>query len=75
MVVRVVAASRYGKVVPDGAFYAAGHHLLTRDHQGPVVMADILAFLRDPQGPLPSGAPPIPTAPPPLASSQRAAGL
>ena len=37
-----------------------GWHLLTRDHQGPVVWADILAFLRDPAAPLPSGAPPIP---------------
>jgi alpha-beta hydrolase superfamily lysophospholipase len=61
------------------AYYAAGHHLLTRDHQGPVVMADVLAFIRDPQAPLPSGAPPIPGAPmhpPPAGSaSRRAAGL
>jgi alpha-beta hydrolase superfamily lysophospholipase len=59
------------------AYYAAGHHLLTRDHQGPVVMADVLAFIRDPQGPLPSGAPPIPGAPGPgpEAASRRAAGL
>lgn len=42
------------------AYYAAGHHLLTRDHQGPVVMDDIVAFIRDPDAPLPSGAPPIP---------------
>ena len=44
------------------AYYAAGHHLLTRDRQGAVVMADVLAFLRDPQAPLPSNAPPIPGA-------------
>jgi alpha-beta hydrolase superfamily lysophospholipase len=57
------------------AYYAAGHHLLTRDHQGPVVMADVLAFIRDPQAPLPSGAPPIPGAPGHAAASRRAAGL
>jgi alpha-beta hydrolase superfamily lysophospholipase len=57
------------------AYYAAGHHLLTRDRQGPVVMADVLAFLRDPQGPLPSGAPPIPGAPAPDPATRRAAGL
>jgi pimeloyl-ACP methyl ester carboxylesterase len=44
------------------AYYAAGHHLLTRDRQGAVVIADVLAFLRDPLAPLPSGAPSIPTA-------------
>ena len=44
------------------AYYAAGHHLLTRDRQGAVVIADVLAFLRDPQAPLPSNAPPIPGA-------------
>lgn len=57
------------------AYYAAGHHLLTRDRQGPVVMADVLSFLRDPQAPLPSGAPPIPTAPGRLTTTQRAGGL
>jgi alpha-beta hydrolase superfamily lysophospholipase len=57
------------------AYYAAGHHLLTRDHQGPVVMADVLSFIRDPQAPLPSGAPPIPGAPEQLATTRRAAGL
>lgn len=44
------------------AYYAEGWHLLTRDLQGEVVMADILAVLTDPTVPLPSGAPPIPTA-------------
>lgn len=44
------------------AYYAAGHHLLTRDRQGAVVIADVLAFLRDPEAPLPSGVPPIPGA-------------
>ena len=41
------------------AYYAAGHHLLTRDLQGAVVISDVLAFLRDPMAPLPSNAPPI----------------
>lgn len=45
------------------AYYAEGWHLLTRDLQGEVVMADILAVLTDPQAPLPSGAPPIPASP------------
>jgi len=41
------------------AYYAAGHHLLTRDIRGDVVIADVLAFLRNPTGLLPSNAPPI----------------
>lgn len=57
------------------AYYAAGHHLLTRDKQRAVVIGDILAFIRDPDGPLPSGAPPIPGAPGHLDASRRAAGL
>ena len=46
------------------AYYSAGHHLLTRDHQRAVVIADVLAFVRDPLGALPSGAPPIPASTP-----------
>ena len=42
------------------AYYARGFHMLTRDLQGALVSRDILAFLRDPSAPLPSGAPPIP---------------
>jgi acylglycerol lipase len=45
------------------AQYAAGYHLLIRDKQRQAVEDDILAFLRDPAAPLPSGAPPIPGAP------------
>ncbi|HEX7886350.1 MAG TPA: alpha/beta fold hydrolase [Phenylobacterium sp.] len=45
------------------AYYAAGHHLLTRDKQRALVIGDVLAFIRDPQAPLPSSAPPIPGAP------------
>jgi len=51
------------KVTDRSAYYANGWHLLMRDHQGPKVWSDILAFIRDPQGPLPSDAPKIPTAP------------
>lgn len=42
------------------AYYSRGWHLLTRDHQGPVVWNDILAFIRDPAAPFPSNPPPIP---------------
>jgi acylglycerol lipase len=57
------------------AFYQQGHHLLTRDHQGPVVMNDIVSFIRDPDAPLPSGAPPIPGAATLGPASRRAAGV
>ncbi|OHB28893.1 MAG: lysophospholipase [Phenylobacterium sp. RIFCSPHIGHO2_01_FULL_69_31] len=61
------------------AYYAAGHHLLTRDKQRAVVIADVLSFIRDPQAPLPSAAPPIPGAASrnndPADASRRAAGL
>ena len=43
------------------AFYAQGFHMLTRDLQREVVIGDVLAFLRDPSAPPPSGAPPIPS--------------
>ena len=46
-----------------------------RDKQGPVVWNDILAYIRDPSAPLPSGAPKIPTAPTPIGQTQAAAGL
>lgn len=57
------------------AYYEAGHHLLTRDHQREVVIADMLSFIRDPSAPLPSGAPPIPGTATPADGSRRAAGL
>lgn len=41
------------------AHYERGYHMLTRDLQGPVVSRDMLSFIRDPEAPLPSGAPPI----------------
>ncbi|MBX3483789.1 alpha/beta fold hydrolase [Phenylobacterium sp.] len=64
------------KPADRSAYYAAGHHLLTRDRQRAVVIGDILAFIRDPEGPLPSNAPPIPGAPTSHPeASRRAAGL
>ena len=56
------------------AFYAKGWHLMLRDKQGPMVWNDILAFIRDPSAPLPSGAPKIPTAPTTNGQLQAAAG-
>ncbi len=56
-------AARELKPPQRTAYYPDGWHLLTRDLQGPVVWRDVEAFLRDPRGPLPSGAPPSPGAP------------
>jgi acylglycerol lipase len=55
-------AARRLKPGDRSAYYPQGWHLLTRDHQRETVIEDILAFLRDPQGPLPSQAPTIPGA-------------
>jgi acylglycerol lipase len=62
------------KPTDRSAYYAKGWHLMTRDHEGPMVWKDILAFIRDPAAPLPSGAPKIPTAPGPAGQSQTADG-
>ena len=62
------------KPTDRSAYYAKGWHLMTRDHQGPMVWRDILAFIRDPSAPLPSGAPKIPTAPGPAGQMQTADG-
>lgn len=51
------------KPTDRSAYYARGWHLMTRDRQGPVVWEDLLSFIREPQAPLPSGAPGIPGAP------------
>lgn len=47
--------------VPDlrTGWYADGRHLLNRDLFAVTVFADVLAFARDPEAPLPSGAPPV----------------
>lgn len=42
------------------AYYADGYHLLMRDRQRQAVFDDVLAWLKDAEAPLPSGAPPIP---------------
>jgi len=42
------------------AYYADGYHLLLIDLENPKVWDDVAAFIHDPSGPLPSGAPPIP---------------
>jgi alpha-beta hydrolase superfamily lysophospholipase len=62
-------AARRLKPTDRTAYYADGFHLLTRDHEGPVVWRDILAFIRDPAAPLPSGAPLIPGASGPNAAT------
>lgn len=41
------------------ALYANGWHMLLRDRQAEVVYEDILTFLRDPDAPFPSQAPPL----------------
>ena len=56
------------------AYYAHGWHLLLRDHQGPLVWRDVLAFIREPGAPLPSAAPPIPGAPALTHASRATAG-
>jgi alpha-beta hydrolase superfamily lysophospholipase len=68
-------AARQLKPTDRSAYYARGWHLLTRDRQRAVVIADILAFLRDPNAPLPSGAPTIPGAPTRENTAQSTAGL
>lgn len=40
-------------------WYDSGWHILNRDLQAEVVFRDVEAWLRDPQGPLPSGAGPV----------------
>ena len=40
-------------------YYADGWHILNRDLQAEAVFGDVESFLRDPVGPLPSGAPPV----------------
>jgi alpha-beta hydrolase superfamily lysophospholipase len=65
-------AARRLKPGNQTVYYADGWHLMTRDHQGPLVWRDILGFIRDPAAPLPSGAPPIPGAPALTAASSAA---
>jgi alpha-beta hydrolase superfamily lysophospholipase len=67
------SAARKLKASDQTAYYANGYHLLMRDHQGSLVWGDVLTFIRDPAAALPSGAPPIPGAPPTLTNASRAA--
>jgi alpha-beta hydrolase superfamily lysophospholipase len=41
---------------PERAFYPDGYHLLLRDKDRALPIGDILAWIKDPQAPLPSGA-------------------
>jgi len=57
---------RTAPTLPDHvrtAYYENGYHMLMRDLQAETVWADQLSFMRDPEAPLPSNAPPIPWAP------------
>jgi acylglycerol lipase len=47
---------------PSGrtAYYAQGWHLLNRDLHAGLVLDDVVSFIRDPEAPLPSGAPSMP---------------
>ncbi|MEO0467237.1 MAG: alpha/beta fold hydrolase [Pseudomonadota bacterium] len=57
------AMARSAKVLPGhsrSVFYEDGYHMLLRDLQAETVHADVLAFLKDPEADLPSGAPPFP---------------
>jgi alpha-beta hydrolase superfamily lysophospholipase len=56
-----VYAARFLKPTDHSAYYTNGYHLLTRDLGRRLVLDDIIAFLRNPSAPAPSGAPPIPT--------------
>lgn len=56
-------AARRLKGSDRSAYYPNGWHLLNRDLQAEVVWRDTAAFVRTPDAPLPSGAPPIPGAP------------
>ena len=55
------------------AYYARGWHLLLRDRQASTVWSDVVAFLKDPAAPLPSGAQQIPGAPAELSTEPGAA--
>ncbi len=55
------AAGEFERAGGRSAYYETGYHLLTRDLHRTRVLDDVLAFIRDPAAPLPSGAPPVPT--------------
>ena len=57
----ISAAARFEGRFGRTLYYEHGWHLLLRDLQAETVWADSKAFIRDPAGPMPSGAPPMPT--------------
>ena len=61
---RSAALSAVRRLPPSArtAWYRNGWHLLMRDEEGLSVWRDVLAFVREPTAPLPSGAPAIPGA-------------
>jgi acylglycerol lipase len=67
-IVPKAAALTAARRLPPGArtaLYPRGYHMLLRDVHADLVWADILAFLRDPAAPFPSGVPPlVPPKPP-----------
>ena len=50
-----VAAKVMAKGRARAAYYADGYHMLLRDLQADAVLSDVLAWIRDPRAPLPSG--------------------
>ena len=64
------------RLKPDdrSAYYADGWHLLLRDLHRRRALDDALAFIRDPSGSPPSGAPPVPAFRRPTAVASRALG-
>ena len=54
------AAAELARAGGRTAYYDTGYHLLTRDLRRTRVLDDVLALMRDPAAPLPSGAPPVP---------------
>ncbi len=71
LIPKVAAFFAAAHLGPSGrsAYYPNGWHLLNRDLDADVVLADVVSFIRDPAAPPPSGAPPIP--PPSRARSPR----
>jgi acylglycerol lipase len=53
---QAIAALTQDGDVAKPAFYEKGWHMIMRDKEAPLVLADIAAFLADPKAPLPSGA-------------------
>jgi alpha-beta hydrolase superfamily lysophospholipase len=57
---------RAAEKMPDHvrtAYYEKGYHMLLNDLQAETVWSDVLAFIRSPAAPLPSGAPGLPWGP------------